>query len=231
MTALQPNAIGTELLDDPGADPGAVAESLRNIARANRWFGGAAAVRWGLGRALASTPRGARVTLLDLGTGLGDLPLAARGWAAGRGIDLMPLGLERSPVAARGARAAGLAVVLADAAQPPVAERSADIVLLSQVAHHFDPESAVRLFRLADRMARQAVVVADLHRAPLATALYPLGARLLRFDRATLHDGAVSIRRGFSVSELGDLLRRAGARARVARRPGWRLVAVWRPLP
>ena len=48
--------VGTELLDDPGADPGAVAESLRNIARSNRWFGGTAAVLHGLSRVLAGVP-------------------------------------------------------------------------------------------------------------------------------------------------------------------------------
>ncbi|MDQ2670947.1 MAG: hypothetical protein M3Y31_09965, partial [Gemmatimonadota bacterium] len=86
--------IGTELLDDPGADPAAVRQSLGNIARANRWFGGAAALRWALARAIGSVPRGATVTLLDLGTGAGDLPLTARRWAARRGITIVPLGLE-----------------------------------------------------------------------------------------------------------------------------------------
>ena len=33
-------ALGSELLDDPGADPVAVRTSLTNIARANRLFGG-----------------------------------------------------------------------------------------------------------------------------------------------------------------------------------------------
>ena len=42
--SLTPSPVGTELLDDPGADPAVVAESLRNISRSNRWFGGAAAV-------------------------------------------------------------------------------------------------------------------------------------------------------------------------------------------
>nr|MBA3317368.1 hypothetical protein [Gemmatimonadales bacterium] len=32
--------LGAELLDDPAADPETVIESLRNIARSNRWFGG-----------------------------------------------------------------------------------------------------------------------------------------------------------------------------------------------
>src|SRR5262249_55904312 len=69
MTApgpLEPSPIGAELLDDPSADPATVAASLRDIARANRWFGGAAAVRRGLRGVLAELPRGATVTLADL---------------------------------------------------------------------------------------------------------------------------------------------------------------------
>ena len=59
--------IGIELLDDPDADPAAVTLSLRNVARANRWFGGAAAVRYGLRRLLRDVPPGRPLTLLDLG--------------------------------------------------------------------------------------------------------------------------------------------------------------------
>ena len=80
--------------------PAAVAESLRNIARANRWFGGAAAVRFGLARTLAGVPRGTTLSLLDLGTGLGDLPRVAVRWGAARGIRMVPLGLELNRVAA-----------------------------------------------------------------------------------------------------------------------------------
>ncbi|MGH7514630.1 MAG: hypothetical protein ACREOQ_17085, partial [Gemmatimonadales bacterium] len=94
--ALSP--LGAELLDDPAADPATVAASLRDIARANRWFGGVAAMRRGLAQALAGLPPGSSATLVDLGTGLGDLPCAAVRWAARRGVRLAAFGLERSPV-------------------------------------------------------------------------------------------------------------------------------------
>ncbi|HYC31596.1 MAG TPA: hypothetical protein VEB59_04860, partial [Gemmatimonadales bacterium] len=68
---LTPSSVGTELLDDPGADPAAVAESLRNISRSNRWFGGAGAVRHGLSEVLHGVSHGTGLTLLDLGTGAG----------------------------------------------------------------------------------------------------------------------------------------------------------------
>ena len=225
---LSLSPIGTELLDDPGSDPFIVTRSLRNIARANRWFGGASAARWGLARVLGGVPPGTSLTLLDLGTGIGDLPLACARWARRRGIAVTPLGLERSRVAAALAGDAGVPTVVADAGAPPLGERSVDLVLVSQVAHHFDPDSIVALLRLADRLARLAVVVSDLRRSRLAQAAFLGGALLLGFDRATRHDGHTSIRRGFTAPELARLLARAGIRARVAGRPGWRLVAAWR---
>lgn len=220
--------VGTELLDDPRSDPSVVARSLRNVARANRWFGGAAAVRWGLGHVLAAEPRGTTLTLLDLGTGMGDLPLACARSMARRGIRLVPLGLERSRVAAALARDAGVPTIVADAGAPPLGARSVDVVLLSQVAHHFDADSIVALFRTADRLARRAVIVCDLRRSRAAQAGFAAGALLLGFDRVTRSDGHTSIRRGFTGPELATLLARAGILARVVRRPPWRLVAAWR---
>jgi SAM-dependent methyltransferase len=229
MADLSISPIGVELLDDPGADPARVAATLRDIARANRWFGGASAVRYGLSRTLDDVPRASRLSLLDLGTGLGDLPRVATRWAAMRGIELVPIGLELNRAAAALARASGLPVAVACAGVPPVGDKSVDIVLLSQVAHHLTAESVVQLFRTCDRLARHAVIVADLRRHPLAASSFRFGARLLGFDRVTLSDGVTSIRRGYSRRELRDLMAAAGVKGRVDQRKGFRLVATWRP--
>jgi SAM-dependent methyltransferase len=229
MEPLAHSPVGTELLDDPAADPSAVAQSLRHITRANRWFGGAAAVRHGVGRLLAGVRRGAELTLLDLGTGAGDLPLAAIRRAARSGIRLRPIGLERNRVAAGLARRAGVPCVVGCAGAPPLGDKSVDLVLVSQVAHHLSSDSAVRLLRTCDRLARVGVVVADLRRARLAPLAFWVGARALRFDPLTITDGITSIRRGYTVAELRQLLRAAGISGRVTRRPGYRLVATWRP--
>jgi 2-polyprenyl-3-methyl-5-hydroxy-6-metoxy-1,4-benzoquinol methylase len=228
MPELAISPIGSELLDDPGADPVIVAESLRNIARANRWFGGAAAVRYGLSRALGDVPPGQRVALLDVGTGLGDLPRTAVQWGARRGIEIVPAGLELNRAAAALAERNGVPTMVACAGTPPIRDKSVDVVLVSQVAHHLSPDSIVHLFRTCDRMARLAVIIADLRRHSLAAPSFWFGARLLGFDAVTLTDGVTSIRRGFSRRELLDLLDRAGVRGRVDQRRGFRLVATWR---
>jgi 2-polyprenyl-3-methyl-5-hydroxy-6-metoxy-1,4-benzoquinol methylase len=230
MTAgkLGITSVGTELLDDPGADPTAVWRSLRNVARANRWFGGEAAVRFGLRRVLRDVPRGPSLTLLDLGTGAGDLPRRAVAWAHRRGHVLRPLGLELSRPAAALAQAGGVPCAVACGGSPPLREKAVDLVLVSQVTHHLTHESAVRLFRTCDSLARVGVVVADLRRARLATLAFRVGASALRFDPITVVDGITSIRRGYTPHELRALLARAGVRAPVWQRPGYRLVAAWR---
>jgi SAM-dependent methyltransferase len=227
--SLTPSPVGTELLDDPGADPAIVAESLRNISRSNRWFGGTSAVRYGLSRVLAGVPRGSRLTLLDLGTGSGDLPRRAAAWAARREVRLRSTGLELSRVAAGLARAGGVPCMVGCAGSPPLREKSVDLVLASQLLHHLAPDSAVRLLRTCDRLARLGVVIADLRRGRLAPIAFRIGAAALRFDRYTLVDGLTSIRRGYTAGELRALLAAAGLDAQVSRRPMYRLVATWRP--
>lgn len=220
-------AAGHELLDDPDADPALVRQSLHHITRSNRWFGGRAALRWGVGRALATTPPGARLTLLDLGTGAGDLPQDLVRWARRRGVELGPLGLERIPAAARAARDAGIPTMLACVGALPVRPRSVDIVTISQLLHHLAAPDAVRLLRDATRVARRAVVVADLHRTPRARLAFRAGAALFRFDPHTRADGLTSIARGYTRAELAALCAAAGVPAEVAVRPWYRMVAWW----
>jgi SAM-dependent methyltransferase len=219
---------GLELLDRHDADPADVRESLRNIARANRWFGGWWAVRHGLARLVAGLPPGSALTLLDIGTGAGDLPSRAERWARRGGLRLRAFGLERNRTAARVASHAGIPTAVATAGNLPLRTGAVDLVVLSQILHHLAPDAIVRLLGEADRLARVGVVVADLRRARAALAGFWVGSRLLRFDRATRADGLTSVRRGFTPAELSRLLLQAGIRTPVERRPGFRLVAAWR---
>lgn len=231
MAGLSITSIGAELLDDPSANPAAVAESLRNIARANRWFGGAAAVRSGLRRTLGDVPPGTTLSLLDLGTGLGDLPGAAVRWGMSRGIRVIPVGIELNRIAATLASGAGVPTALACAGAPPIRDKSVDVVLVSQVAHHLTAASVIHLLRTCDRLARRAVIVADLRRDRLGPAAFWCGAHLLGFDPVTTADGMTSLRRGFRRGELRGLMARAGIEGRVDQHLGFRLVATWLPRP
>jgi hypothetical protein len=101
--------------------------------------------------------------------------------------------------------------------------------MMSQLIHHLSREAAIEVIRAADRVARVGVVLADLRRSNVAAIGFRIGSGLLRFDQATRVDGVTSVRRGYLPQELSAILREAGVHATVHRRPGFRLVAAWRP--
>jgi len=227
VSALTGSPIGTELLDDPGADPEAVRLSLTNIARANRWFGAWPTVRTGLARLLRGH-HAASLSLLDVGTGAGDLPADAERWARGQGIRLRLLGIDQHPAAARLARRRGMPAIIGCGAHLPFPDRSVDLVTLSQVAHHLSRESLGIMVRELSRVARLGVVLADLRPSRIAQAAYRLTGPLLGFDHYTVVDGITSLARGYTPSRLTSELRAAGIDPWVQPRLGVRIVAVWR---
>lgn len=219
----------TELLDRPDVPTDVVLASLADIRRANTLFGGRRAVLEALAPILRRAPRRARWTLLDLGTGAGDIPAAAMRLATRLGVRLTAVGLERQRAAATLAGRAGVYPIVAHLDALPLAPKSADIVLMSQVLHHASRSQAAKWVRLADRLARRAVIVADLRRSPLAALGIWLASFPLGFHPVSRHDGVISVRRGFTPGELSDLLRATGIVARARPRPGFRVVAVWEP--
>lgn len=227
MTSLPGSPIGSELLDDPDADPAAIRQALREVARANALFGGWSALRWGLRRLLAR-PTPPTLSLLDVGTGAGDLPARAARWARRRGTILRAVGVERLPAAATLATGPDLAVVLACGSALPLRDRSFDIVTLSQVAHHLAPEGVTRVAAEMTRVARIGVVLADLRPAPWAEAGFRLATAVLGFGRHAREDGITSLRRGYTRDSLAQPLAAAGIRPRIALRLAPRIVAVWR---
>jgi len=231
MSALRAwAAAAVETLDDPRTEEGVIVASLRDIARINRVFGGARAAVGRLDEFLARCPRGTALTLLDVGTGIGDIPRAAADRARRRGIALRLIGLERHPAAARAALApGGLAAIIADGGSLPLRNRSVDLVLCSKLLHHLPGASGTRLLSEMDRVARLGVVVADIYRSALAAAGIWLASFPLRFHPATRHDGVISVFRGFTPHELRAACAAANVAATVKSHPGFCLTAAWRP--
>ncbi|HUG28133.1 MAG TPA: methyltransferase domain-containing protein [Gemmatimonadales bacterium] len=227
MSALAGSPIGEDLLDRPDADPAAVRLSLQNIARANALFGGWSAVRWGLRRLLEGRAS-ATLTLLDIGTGAGDLPRRAERWARRRGVRLECFGLERNPTAASLAAETSMLTILGCGSAIPLRDGGVDIVTLSQVAHHLAPDALATVAREMTRVARIGVVLADLRPAAWAGPGYRVAGALLGFDRYTVEDGITSLRRGYSRESLAQQLAVAGITPRIAVRLAPRIIAVWR---
>jgi SAM-dependent methyltransferase len=218
---------GVEWLDED-RDPGLQRRSHRDIALANRLFGGARAVESELAPWLRTA--GDALTLRDVGTGTGDIPERLRLRAAARDVRVDVYGLDDRAELVKARRVWPTAGICGDALNLPFASRAFDLVIASQVLHHFTAHDALQLIREMHRVARRRVVIADLRRSWVAVAGLWLVSFPLGFHQVSRHDGVVSILRGFEVSELRALVRDAiGIVPEVRRRLGWRVTASWSP--
>ena len=193
-----------ELLDSDAATPAEVQQTLADLRRINRWFGGISTTRRMLEQVVArirqrSSQRG-EITLLDVGAGSGDVSLtAARQIRPPAQIrvtlmDRMPAHLPRN----------GTGTVAGDALALPFLDNSFDLVTCSLLIHHLEREQIVHFVNQALRVARVAVLLNDLRREPLHLALMCAGYPL--FARLTLHDGIASVRRAYTPQELKSIL-------------------------
>lgn len=218
---MQRLAGASELLDGPLDDLDALRGNLRDLARVNRWLGGAELSRRAVDLLLMrDVSDGRRPTVLDVGTGGADIPLALVGAASRAGRALWVTGLDSrgEVLAAAVAIRPGLRdhpfveLHVSDAHTLPYADASYDVVHASLLAHHLEPPEAVTFLREARRVARLGVVVNDLVRARrhwlAARALFAVTTR----NRYTRHDGPLSVRRAYTVPELHALLDQAALR-------------------
>jgi len=217
---------GFEILDDPATDPAVRERSLRDVKRSNVLLGGLRAVLAEVARVLPSI--GPRATLLDVGTGLADIPLAARERARKQGVTLVVLAVDGAESLSRlaGRRLDGSAC--ADVRDLPFPDASIDVVTCSQLLHHFEDGEIPRVLRELDRVAHRVVIVSDLRRSWLAACGFWLVSWPLGFSPVTRHDGTTSVLRGFTAAELAHHVQIAtGRRATIRRHLGWRLTASW----
>ena len=225
---VPPRRRGVEILDAPGTDPALARRSLQDVALANRMFGGTRAVLAELAPVWSRVPQ--RATLLDVGTGAGDIPARARSEARRYGITLESIGLEATRALASDSRLGSPLALCGDARRLPFRDASVDIVICCQVLHHFVDGDALRLLAELDRVARTRVIVSDLQRSRIAAASIWLASFPLGFHPVSRHDGVVSVMRGFEAAELRTMVRDAvGQEPSVRYRFGYRITASWTP--
>jgi len=209
---------------DRGVGEEETRQSLADLRTVNRWLGARRAL---LSAVKAHLPPGGR--LLDVGCASADVPafLLERlpGPALAVGLDVRAVHLRHAAPAVK--------PVVGDLRCLPFADSTFEVVTASLVLHHFDTPCVAELLRGLYRLARRALVVSDLHRAAVPLVFGHLVFPLLFRSRVSVHDGLVSIRRGFRPRELRRAFVEAGLpHVRIRRRFPYRLLAVAaRPRP
>ena len=189
-----------EILDSNTCPPGEVEDSLRDLCRINRWFGGVATTRDLIARVSSETGK-KRLSLLEVASGFGEVPRAAGQQLAPQGITLDVTDLDRLPTHLdRGHRA-----LVADALALPFSAGSFDLVTCSLFAHHLQPPELSKFADEALRVSRCALLINDLIRHPMHLALVYAGFAFMR-SYVSRVDGLASVRRAYVPSEMRQIL-------------------------
>ena len=202
-----------EMMDLPGQPRELLEDDLGNLRTINRRLGNYRNVVRGLSK-LVGAQKIDRFSLLDVGTGSGDIPAVIARWARRNAVAARISALEPEPVTVAQATVQTrnfpeVTVVRGDGMAPPFQHASFDFVLASQLLHHFSEEQIIRLLRIWSPLARRAIIVSDLVRHPLAYYGIRLLTKLFTRNAMTRSDAPLSVARAFTLAEWRALLREA----------------------
>lgn len=207
-----------EIIDGPKPVPFAeMACCMMDIARVNGLFGGRMVTMTHVKRMLVALPADRLVTVLDVGTGAGDIPCALVRWARRQGRRIRVFALDRDAATLRIAAELvrdypEITFLRGDALALPIRTEAVDLTISAMTLHHLEPDAGVAYLAEIDRAARYGFVVNDLVRSRIAHWVVWLITRFITRGAIARHDGPLSIKRSYTPSEVTELCRKAGLR-------------------
>ncbi|MDP9173206.1 MAG: methyltransferase domain-containing protein [Planctomycetota bacterium] len=202
-----------EWMDDPAADKDVLNRSLRFIRRINAFLGYTSATLGYLEKFSKSWRPGEKISIVDLGTGSADIPLAILNWAKLRGfnVHIVAIDLHEATVAAALKHAGDdprIKIVQGDVLAMPFAPASFDYAITGMFLHHLDDADVVQVLKTMDSLSRRGVIVADLLRH--RSAYLSIKAVTTFSNPMVRHDAAASVAQAFTKSEVLSLRKQAG---------------------
>jgi len=221
MPSFQARTDQDELMDDFSIQDERLTDALEQLRPINQLLGGYATTMEVLAPFLQARSRSHRdqpIRILDIGTGIGDFPEYIVCWAAKQSppIDVEVVAIDANPVTVAYAREAlnkrlpkplqsKIKVEVADALDLPYGDQQFDIAIAAMFLHHFAHANAVKIVSSMQRVAKQGILINDLHRHPLAYyGIYAL-TRLLPAAPMVRNDAPLSVLRGFRLPELKNI--------------------------
>jgi ubiquinone/menaquinone biosynthesis C-methylase UbiE len=214
-----------ELLDEDLGTPTEISSCLADLRSINERFGGTSTTAHLLQRVAAQCAC-RELSLLEVASGSGDVPMAAKRQLAANGVNLKVVLLDRLASHLNGNPAAA---VCGDALQLPFCDDAFDAVSCSLFAHHLEPHELRQFVREALRISRRAVLINDLIRSRLHLWFVYAGLPLFR-SRITRHDAPASVQRAYTVEEMRSMLQDfPGTRVEISRHYLYRMgVLLWK---
>lgn len=204
-------------MDDEGVDFATFDAVLTGLATVNSWTRARPPTLAWLTQATQGWEPGRAFTLIDVGSGQGDMLRAVHRWATRRRLVPRLTGIDLSPWSAAAATAATPAdmdisyltgdIFDHDPPEPP------DFIISSLVTHHMTDPMILRFLGWMEATARRGWLVNDLHRHALAYRGFGLLAAVMRWHPWIRHDGMLSVARSFRRSDWERLIDAAGLAA------------------
>lgn len=196
-----------ELLDSDAGTEREVRDSINDLQRINSLFGGISSTT-AMIREVARKANAKHLSLLEVASGAGSVPMSAKEKLANDGVELEVRLLDR---AQSHLPSNGIPVFVGDALALPFPDNSFDLISCGLFLHHLDPAQVLAFARESLRVAKRAVLISDLIRSRLHLLLTQIGLPLFR-SRITWHDAPASVRAAYTRTEMRDMLRDCGAR-------------------
>jgi len=208
-----------ELMDQPGLDMGKHRSALAGLQRVNS-MSRTGRVFWRELQRLVHQRQLAKLRLLDLACGGGDLAIWLARQGQRSGLDVTVCGYDISPTAVAYAKEKSLAAGVGnaqfyecDALNESLEQQPGeafDIVFSTLFLHHLEEPQATLLLQRMAAKARHAVIVDDLRRTRFGYGLAWIGCRLLTRSPIVHVDGPLSVQAAFTVDEARSLAGKAG---------------------
>ncbi|HYG39830.1 MAG TPA: methyltransferase domain-containing protein [Cytophagales bacterium] len=216
FTSLKTRSEEAELLDDLLCKGEEVDQNLRELETINKWLGGDYVTIEGIEKILGGKEvKDKIITIADLGCGGGDMLIKVAKWAKRKNLKVRLIGIDANPYIVNYARRNASAFkeiefLALDIFSEEFKKLKFDIITSTLFTHHFTDQSLVQLYQQLDRQSSLGIITNDIHRHFLAYHSINLLTRLFSKSYMVKNDAGLSVKRAFRLSELKDILTKAG---------------------
>jgi 2-polyprenyl-3-methyl-5-hydroxy-6-metoxy-1,4-benzoquinol methylase len=219
LDSVNSRRLQPEIMDQPDLEPRRLYKALSALERIN-WFSRSTHILWPAINAAAKSAGRSTLSVLDVGTGAGDIPIRIWRKARRAGFDVQIAGCDQSSrsidfARSRAAkRGADVSFFQHDVIMNGIPD-AYDVIMCSLFLHHLEEAIAVEVLREMARSARRLVLVNDLARGKRGLLLALLATRILTTSEVVHIDGPRSVEGAFTPAEAQSLARDAGLQGAV----------------
>lgn len=221
---LKQRADQHELMDDFSSGGPELRQALQHLRLLNRIFGAAGPTLFGFKHLWLQAGKPKTLSILDVGSGSGDVNRQLLRWADEHGVALSITLVDITEEACAEARELfhsepRVRVMRSSLFQLP--ENGVDITTGTQFVHHFTNTELPQVVDCMLKASRLGIVINDIHRHWIAWAAVWVTARIISKNRYILNDGPLSVAKGFRAGDWADLRKSLGISD---------MLVSWRPL-